>query len=282
MLMKINLIAFFLLFSIDLVKAEVQTIPVHPLPAAPVLDGQSTDWETIPAEHIPLHNTVTHSKITLDKVMLKAGVYEDNVYFHVVWADEMESALHKPFVWNEKKDRYVRGEQREDRFALQFEMSGRYDTNWFSGATFRADMWHWKASRTNPLGKADDKMTIVSLDKLLRGYQGQTPDKKTVYIQRPRDEGDKFYRSERYGKKQEAIMPKYILISSGQGSSWDIDAKGVWHQGYWTLELRRKLDTGHEDDVKFVLGTRVLGGIAVFNQSENDDHAISDVLRFQF
>ena len=261
---------------------EQQVVSVHELPNAPVLDGDGADWTEVPAVRIPLHNTVADSKIAITSVDLKAGVHGDSVYFYAVWADPTEDLMHKPFVWDENKGRYQKGTQREDRFAMQFVMNGEYDTNWLSGKEFTADMWHWKSSRTNPSGKADDKMTEISRKKLLRAYKGATDAGEPVYILRAWDEGDKTYTTRRYNKKQEDIMPKYILNPPGKGSSMDIDAKGVWKDGHWHLELRRKLDTGHGDDVKFTRGTDILGGIAVFERSQNDDHAISEVLVFRF
>lgn len=46
-------------------------------------------------------------------------------------------------------------------------------------------------------------------------------------------------------------IPGYIL-SLPSGPSWnDITAKGNWLDGVWTVEMARKLDTGHADDVSF-------------------------------
>jgi len=261
--------------------ASAQTIPVHELKNAPTLDGDGADWSEITAETISLSNTVEDSKVDVKTLNLKVGVHGDSVYFYATWKDTTEDRLHKPFVWGEE-GKYQPGSQREDRLALQFHISGDYDTNWLSGKEFTADMWHWKASRSDPLNKADDKMTVIKNTKLLNAYKGETTEGTPVYIFRERDSGDKPYTTKRYRQKQEDIMPKYILNLPGQGSSMDVDAKGVWKNGQWTLELRRKLDTGHNDDVKFIRGTKVLGGIAIFDHSENDDHAISDVLTFDF
>lgn len=37
------------------------------------------------------------------------------------------------------------------------------------------------------------------------------------------------------------------------GGSWDdVDARGVWKDGYWTIELRRRMNTRNNDDIRFV------------------------------
>lgn len=56
-------------------------------------------------------------------------------------------------------------------------------------------------------------------------------------------------------------MPKYIVQEHITGSVADVRAKGAWKDGFWTLETRRKFDTGHGDDVVFARGGTVAGAI---------------------
>jgi len=54
-----------------------------------------------------------------------------------------------------------------------------------------------------------------------------------------------------------AIVPSWVqipgyILSQPSGPSWnDIAAKGAWNNGVWTVEMSRKLDTGHKDDIQF-------------------------------
>jgi hypothetical protein len=277
---RLSLIALAIALSGNVLNA--QTITVQPLSKAPVLDGKDDDWSDLKTTVIPLHKSIPQAKTAVTEVSLKVGTFGEEVFFYAQWADLTESAQHKPFVWNDTQQKYVEGDQREDRFALEFRMAGDYSTDWFSGQSFTADMWHWKAARTNPLGSASDQRTIISRDKLLRAYEGVARDGKPLYLWRPWDAGDMLYTTKRYSQKQEAIMPKYVINPTATGSTMDVYAKGVWHDGQWHLELKRRLNTGHDDDVVFVRGQSVPGGIAIFESSNNDDHAISDVLTFQF
>jgi len=259
-----------------------QTINVVTLSKAPKLDGQDSDWRDVAGNTIKLSPIQAKSTLGHREVLLKAGHYQGQVFFYLKWPDKTQNIIHKPYMWNEKKQRYVKGPQREDRLALQFEISGEYSTDWANAMDFEADMWHWKSSRSNPLELAHDKKTTLSKNKLLRAASIPSADGSKRYVRRVSDTGTPIYRNLRYGTKEQEIMPKYQLHAKPEGSIADVKAKGVWKDGYWQLELRRKLDTGHNDDVKFVLGQSVRGGISVFDASENDNHIISETLLFQF
>ncbi len=261
--------------------APAQTIPVHALTAAPTIDGQDADWQAITAETVPLAKNKADGATEVASIRVKAGTFGDEVFFCLQWADDDADTEHKPFVWDAAKNKYESSSQMEDRLALEFEMAGSYDANWFSGKEFTADQWHWKAARTNPLGLAHDKVTIITRSEQKKSYKAEL-ESGPIYILRPSDEGPDLYTTMRYSQKQAEVMPKYGLNYAATGSIADIAAKGAWADNTWTLELRRKLDTGHADDVVFTKGKAVPGAIAVFDQTGDDDHTISDTLTFQF
>ncbi|MES9882563.1 MAG: ethylbenzene dehydrogenase-related protein [Sedimenticola sp.] len=272
------------LFLLGLLSSavEAETVKVHPLSQAPVVDGLIDDWNKIPETTIPLRPIITNTAVEAKKVMLKAGYFADTAYFYLRWPDSEENRVHKPYVWNKQKKRYVRGPQREDRFSMQFAMEGEYTTDWPSADHFKADMWHWKSARTAPLNIVHDKMTIVSGKPLIRATQLKRPDGGITYVLRPSDAGIQPYTTKRYRNLEQQEMPKYQLNPEVSGSVADVKAKGRWSNGFWHLELSRKLDTGNEDDAVFKTGESLPGGIAIFDASETDDHAISDTLNFQF
>ncbi|MCP4695900.1 MAG: hypothetical protein GY862_03480 [Gammaproteobacteria bacterium] len=263
-----------------MLPAFAQTIPVHELAMPAVLDGADNDWSGIPAVSIPLHKSIPDGTVELKEVKLKAGVYGDEIFFYAKWEDSTHDTIHKPWVWSEERQKYVKGPQREDRFSMQFEMEGAYTTDWISGQSFKADMWHWKSARTNSLGAADDKMTVISRNKLLRAAKIKGRD-GFVYILRSVDAGERAYKTKRYAKKDKRLMPKYVPNPKASGSAMDIKAKGRWQHGWWHLELKRKLNTAYADDAVFVRGQAVKGGIGIFNRSKRNDHAISETLLFQ-
>jgi len=264
-------------------SAGAQTVPVFALDQSPELDGNDSDWEELPFVHIPLRKTKPNGITRTPSVAIKAATHGDRLYVFVEWDDDAADTLHKPWIWDKQLAKYVRGPQREDRLAIHFSQDKNYSTDWRSGAEFTADTWHWKASRSNPLNLAHDKSLKISRNKMLRAYKMKLPSGDSLYIKRPSDSGSKIYKTKRYRRFQQEMMPKYLLNESPGGSVADVAAKGVWSKGKWRLELSRKLNTENEDDVALPSQPgQLLGGIAVFNRSENDDHAISETLTFDF
>ena len=72
-----------------------------------------------------------------------------------------------------------------------------------------------------------------------------------------------------------------IGSTAATGSAADVAAAGRWQEGRWTLELRRALDTGHGDDVRFYSGQEIQGQIAVFNRSGGEHKSVSEPLLFR-
>ncbi len=260
-----------------------QTIQMKPLTSEPVLDGSGLEWNAVSATTITLHSAVPGKQPDVDSVIVKGGVFGDSVYFFAQWKDDTkDDTSHKPYVWSSEKKTYITAPEREDRFAMQFEMEGNYSANWFSGNLFKADMWHWKAYRSNTIGLAHDKMTIISDIQTKKAFKATAMNRKQIFISRPGDKGDKLYKSMKYQEKKQDFMQKYILNPEARGSVTDVKAKAAWENGVWSLELKRKLSTGHADDVIFAPGKSVKAGIAVFNRVSGSNHDTSDTLVFRF
>ncbi len=166
----------------------------------------------------------------------------------------------------------------------------------------KADSWHWKASRTNPTGYMDDKFvneTVVPYvdgplegSRILVGRHGDAITsggyRSNINEDKP---GPRYYEPNPIGLEDarfifqseidngEAVeiisqtlfengdsVPGYIL-EKPVGSRGDIEAKGVWKDGIWNLEIKRKLNTGHDDDVQFDTTRIYRFGIAVMDNS---------------
>lgn len=69
-------------------------------------------------------------------------------------------------------------------------------------------------------------------------------------------------------------IPRYLPNKEAKGSVADIKSAAVWADNTWTLELSRKLNTGHDDDVALKKGASYKAGVAVFNHTGDDHHSV--------
>ncbi|MDH5426484.1 MAG: ethylbenzene dehydrogenase-related protein [Gammaproteobacteria bacterium] len=273
-------LVIFILLACSFTVDASSTIKVYNLDTSPVLDAID-DWKVVPYTAVNLKSIIPGVK-KAKTLYIKAAVHDGEIYLFVKWHDKQAGRDHKPYVWNEQKKRYEAGPQREDRLAIQFEMEGEYTTDWPAAKYFKADMWHWKSYRSAALNLAHDKYTIVSRKKLTRSIKLQGKQGQLVYVRRHSDEGDMLYKTMRYGKYSGEKLPKYIANKKIEGSVADVKARSYWADDKWHVEIRRRLDTGHDDDVKFVANSTVRAGISVFDNSDDDDHLISETLEFEF
>jgi hypothetical protein len=83
-----------------------------------------------------------------------------------------------------------------------------------------------------------------------------------------------------------AELPGQLVTSKMEGDSADVQGKGLWKDGIWTLEFARKLVTPSEKDVQFDDLKKVFHfGIAVFDNAEGKDrekHTRHNLHHFSF
>jgi hypothetical protein len=161
----------------------------------------------------------------------------------------------------------------------------------------KGDLWHWKAQRTNPVGQADDQWIQNKVDFSGHEATGRKTDKKESGGYSKNFDKDKArpkfaFKSApsdvRILLKSDAVevtdattfkagdrVPREV-VSKFVGSRGDIEAKGVWKDGVWTLEMRRARDTGNADDIQFKDLTKTYYfGIAVHDNSGGEKHGYS-------
>ncbi len=168
------------------------------------------------------------------------------------------------------------------------------------------DMWHWKSARTNPVGQVDDQ--YVNHNRNEAKEWGRHSDDKTAgaYVNNINAEGT----APAWMNKTASEENTYWVLDSdkvpfedhfkpgdviggivakpAEGNRGDLPAKAVWHDGVWTLEIKRTLTTQHENsasqDVQFDdLSKTYLFGVAVFDNTQINHlyHKKSLKMRFQ-
>ncbi len=161
----------------------------------------------------------------------------------------------------------------------------------FTKAGETLDMWHWKSARTNPVGQMDDQ--FINSDRNESKSWGRHGDIKTgggyTNNRNANNTAPAFMNTQASDKHRYWVMDKAktefvddfqpgdmvggIIAAPFQGSRADLSARGEWNDGYWTLEIKRKLVTqgkkSNEQDIQFNdLGKTYRFGITVFDNSQ--------------
>lgn len=179
---------------------------------------------------------------------------------------------------------------------------------WTSRPGEKVDLWDWSSGVTNPLGYVRD-FVIDYID--FKEFVVRHPDRKTTG--RKADGGadpegklmlpnvNETNDGPRFAPLPQHLNRGPFIVVRGPGSVLEVEglefkkghritgvllpgeipdslrghlvAKGVYRDGQWTLEIKRRLVTGDPDDVQFAVGRQYSFGIAVFDGS--DKHSIT-------
>jgi hypothetical protein len=165
-------------------------------------------------------------------------------------------------MWNADENRYVIGPQREDTLVLKWNMEPLFtDISLSADAGYKADIWFWKAVRTDPTGFADDKSQTYSDQPMNKATPLLSKSDREFFLSRRGDAGRSAYQvvtpTEFAGEQRHGYTNR-----KPEGSRADVRAKGVWSNGWWTVEFARDLVTGNDDDVQFATTRRFQFGVS--------------------
>ncbi len=277
-------------------------------------DLTALPWSDAPALRIELANGIAlHGGQT--QVTLRA-LYDDNELFVLAeWTDPTENRRYQP--WQKTADGWKHLVSNfedesvfyEDKFSLVFPIEPDWQFERFGCATYchlgggraygykaasrDADVWHWKATRTDPVGQVDDKFwTGGKLSELMQhkdfgrrgdpkedgGYTKNFSDEKNHPDFLPDDLSSITqgiipranavpYTTELAAKiPVETIIPG-IVASAAVGDRGDVHCQSRHESGRWQLVIRRKLQTGSPHDVQFEPGGTYSFGCAAFDNT---------------
>ena len=159
----------------------------------------------------------------------------------------------------------------------------------YKGASKIVDVWHWKSTRTDPVGQVDDKywwqVDFTAKDvgrhgdpKEGGGYKKNFSDDKTRPAFLPDDlatirqgilpeEHAVEYTPEAAASIPVGTIIPGIVASAATGDRGDVRCQSRHENGRWQLYIRRKLDTGSRYDVQFHPGHSYPFGCAAFDHS---------------
>jgi hypothetical protein len=234
-----------------------QILPAVHVAEPPVIDGLAIDAAWQNAREISTYDKGADLTITL------RAVYTDTEIFLLAsFPDPDESRTHKSWIWDKGREFYTVGNDREDVFIVKWNMEPETaDLSIYADNPYQADIWYWKACRTDGAGFADDKIHSYSPKENRHATKIVSGTGTTMYLMRTGDEGASAYTVNMQSEYDGEILPRF-LITQPTGSRADVRAKGHWHNGSWTIEFRRNLHTGNHDDVQFNARQEYLFGVS--------------------
>jgi hypothetical protein len=244
------------------------TLVSVPVANAPVIDGRANEpfWNTAPA--------ITTLDFSSQRPITIRSVYTtQEIFFLVTYPKDTPAETHKTWRWDAREEVYREGPDREDTFVFKWSMSGNKVSLRLRGdpEPHRADIWFWKALRTNPAGYADDKWQAVSPKAGPGSREIKSSTHGTLHFRRVGDTGGPAYQDTLFFEYKGAALPAY-QHTEPSGSRADVRAKGEWSNKQWTIEFGRKLNTGHDDDVTFTPGAVYLLGVSCYPMAYDIPH----------
>ncbi len=270
-----NSILPFLVAGALVAPAIAQNTTLVVQPGAPVLDGvvSAGEWASTPL-------------VTARGVTLNAMADGDYLYIAASWADATEDASHARYnfngtAWSRTGD--------EDRIAFVFDMglTGSDGANCQAFCHFpimrtnggMVDVWQWRASRSNPMGIADDThwnvsgqfhddgVTAVLLNAQdevtgLPGFMASVdPGAIANFLV---ENADVLAAFDPYGVQAGKKVEEAVAFNAGatfavndkipgnvlripSGSAADVMAAGAYDNGIWTVEFKRPYAGGAQD-----------------------------------
>ena len=254
------MICLFPLLGIAVAELEIPSTKVD---NGPVLDGAGLDAVWAKVRPISITDSASGAK-----VLLRSVYNDEQIFFLVQFPDTAENFLHKPWVWNAAEKKYESGPNSEDTFVFKWNMMDHVlDLSNFSDDDYRADVWYWKANRTNPAGYSDDKSQLLGSQPIKKSTELTSKSGKKRHLGRYSDAGKSAYKDLKTLTEYKGDLVNRYPASTPEGSRADVHAKGSWKGGFRTIEYARALNTGHDDDLQFepASGKSYLFGVSIFS-----------------
>jgi len=246
----------------------------------PEIDGKAGDDAWKSAKEVVVKIDQPDEEMPKKTISIKAVHDGTSICFLLVWADVDKNDEHSPLIWKDTAYE-AQDDKVEDACIMGFELEGKFDSDMKAGIESKWDVWEWGAARTNPTGYALDRTHVYSKTAPtppIKARRLTTRDQGQIYFSHPIDEGTPCYtKSEIPEKKVKDVMLQYPP-QKPSGSAADVEAKGAWADGKWTVEFKRKLNTGHKDDTTFVVGKSLSFAVATYDKSEKGDHDVSKAI----
>ncbi|MGD2187562.1 MAG: ethylbenzene dehydrogenase-related protein [Desulfobacterales bacterium] len=252
----------------------------------------------------------------------KSVYTKDEIFFRFEWPDKDKSMQKN--AWKFSGGKWNKIKANEDRLGIVFEINridkfatkgcavlchneSKNEKEWYyavSSKKEKAEMWHWKSVRSNPVGFTEDGyVTFNATKEPEKGRKRDAGSGTKAKSNRTKDKSGPAYMQDPSKKaslpgtllvahaveikansifKEGDVIPGYMLHTEWKDSFADVKAQGVWQNGKWTVMMSRKLETGYDDDIQFNTRKKYPFSLAVFDNSGEHDSYNAEPLKLQF
>lgn len=296
----------------DGASSPASELAVGTAASAPVIDGTIDGvWSSATPILITAgQNPGYQAAFGLVNVTMRALSFNNTLYMLAQWTDPNGVENINKKRWGFDAGTWTPGSEDEDRFFVMFDAGDNgtekadcasmchQPSSGLMGTTGggHVDVWHWKAARTNPGNRVDDKWwdgTGRGSDAKVNSlYTDNTQDIgggvfKPMYMHStgPAYTGDFLFDADKVAFDSTldwtgASIPYYVINPAATGSRWDVSAKGVYAGGVWTLEMSRPFNTGNPDDVVLGVGSVQISVAITDNSGGNHSGTVPFILNF--
>ena len=320
-LLLVTAIGTFAVHQVSLAKAKAGDLVLtsKKVSSAPS-DAGSSEWNKAKESKIVLTGAGSVEGKVIE-LKTKSVFTKDEIFFRLEWPDKDKSMNKKRWKFSGGKWTQIKAD--EDRLGAVFEINrvnkfatkgcavlchneSKNEKEWYfavSSAKEKADMWHWKAVRSNTVSYTEDGYVTTNPSKKPekgrkrdagsgKAKGNSTKDKsKPMYMQdlaKSASIPGSLLVSHAAEIKDFSIfkegdeIPGYMLNTPWTGSFADVKTTGVWKNGNWTVMMSRKLETGYDDDVQFNTRKKYPFALAVFDNAHEHNSYNSEPLKLQF
>ncbi len=283
-------------------------------------DAGSSEWKKAQESKIVLTGAGSVEGKVIE-LKTKSVYTKDEIFFRLEWPDKDKSMNKKRWKFSGGKWTQIKAD--EDRLGVVFEINrinkfatkgcavlchneSKNEKEWYfavSSAKEKAEMWHWKAVRSNPVGYTEDGYVTTNPSKKPEAGRKRDAGSGKAKSNRTKDKSKPMYRQD--PAKSASIpgsllvnqaaeikdysifkdgdeIPGYMVNTPWKGSFADVKTRGVWANGKWTVMMSRKLNTGYDDDLQFNTRKKYPFAVAVFDNAHEHNSYNSEPLKLVF
>lgn len=233
----------------DLLAPEDGAIHVQRVRKLPT---EPTDnfWESLDPVRVPL-NPLWPEPNQVYAVAVAAVTDGKKLAVLLQWRDELP------------QNTAIRVQDFQDGAALQFSLSGKYGFLGMGDKDNPVNLWNWKAGWQAEAGGGG----APDMDSV---YQSMHTDAWTFTNYSTAHDAGNVISQRHKTPIEDANAAGFGSFKSQPIKQQNVQGKGVWHDGFWSVIFIRDLKSKDADDVKFVAGKSVPVAFAIWNGEQGD------------